>query len=167
MARLQGGTMQLSGETQIAASRERVWEVLTDPHRVAECVPGEPAIEIVDARNFRVTAEVGNGFVRTALTVEIELTDLVEPERASANATAAVMASPVTAVGSLELDEIEPALTRAVWSAEVTLGGMLVGFGTMVQAPIQKGVDRTLECLKSRIEADAAADGACGSGAAG
>jgi carbon monoxide dehydrogenase subunit G len=148
--------MQLSGKIEIEAPRQRVWDVITDPHQVAECVPGNPKIEVIDERNLRVTAEVGNGFFRTKVTVEIELTDLDAPQRATANATGAVMASPVTAIGSLELEELGPALTRTTWSADVTLGGMLVGFAGMVQAPLQGGVDRTLECLKAKLEAEAA-----------
>jgi len=148
--------MHLEGQTEIAAPRQRVWESLTDPHFVAGCVPAQAAIEFVDERNFRVTAEVGNGFMRTTITVEIEITDLSEPARASATATAAVMASPLVATGSLNLDELEPELTHVGWFAEVTLGGMLVGFGGMVQAPLEKGIGSTLDCLKARIEAEAA-----------
>jgi hypothetical protein len=148
--------MQLSGETEIAAARKPVWDVLTDPQQVAGCLPGVPHIEIVDERNLRVTAKVGSGLFKTTATVEIELTELAEPERASASATGAVMASPVTATGTLVLEEIAPNLTRVSWSAEVTLGGMLVGFAGMVQAPAQDGIGRTLECLKARIEAEAA-----------
>jgi carbon monoxide dehydrogenase subunit G len=147
--------MQFAGETEIAAPRQRVWDVITDPHQVAGCVPGDPKIEGVDERNLRVTAEVGNGFFRTTVTVEIELAELNAPERATAKATAAVMASPVTAIGSLELEELGPALTRTSWSADVTLGGMLVGFASMIQAPVQSGVDRTLACLKAKLEAEA------------
>ena len=146
--------MLLRGESEIAAPRQRVWDVITDPHQVAECVPGDPKIEVVDERNLRVTAQVGNGFFQTTVTVEIELTDLAEPERAGANATGAVMASPVSATGSHVLEELEPNRTRVSWSAEATLGGMLVGFAGMVQAPLQGGVDRTLECLKAKIEAE-------------
>jgi carbon monoxide dehydrogenase subunit G len=146
--------MHLEGETEIAAGRQRVWAALTDPHVVAECVPGEPAIEYLDDRNLRVTAEFGNGFLRAPVTIEIELTELSEPARVQATATAAVMASPVAASGSLDLEEVGPELTRACWSAEVTLGGMLSGFGGMVQAPIKKGVERTLECLKASLEGE-------------
>jgi hypothetical protein len=32
---------------------------------------------------------------------------------------------------------------------------MLVGFASMVQGPVQSGVDRTLECLKAKLEAEA------------
>jgi len=148
--------MQLSGEIEIVAPRQRVWEVLTDPHQVAGCVPGDPKIEVIDDRNLRVTAQIGNAFFQTSVTVEIELMDLEAPERATANATGAVMASPVTATGSLVLEELGPNLTRAAWSADVTLGGMLVGFAGMVQGPVQGGVDRTLACLKAKIETEAA-----------
>ena len=137
--------MQLSGQIEIAASRRAAWDVLTDPHRVAECVPGEPQIEFLDDRNFRVTARVGNAMFQTNVTVEIEVTDMTEPESATAGATAAVMGGPVNATGRLELDVLAQDLTRVTWSADLTLGGMLVGFAGMVQAPVQNGIDRTLE----------------------
>lgn len=155
--------MQLSGETEIAAPRQRVWDVLTDPHQVTGCVPGDLKIEVIDERNLRVTAQVGNGFFQTTVTVEIELTDLDAPERATATATGSVMASPVIATGSLELEELGPNVTRTAWTADVTLGGMLVGFAGMVQAPAQGGVDRTIECLKAKLEAEADAGAAVAS----
>jgi carbon monoxide dehydrogenase subunit G len=151
--------MHLEGETDIAAGRPRVWAVLTDPHAVADCVSGEAKIEFLDERNFRVTGQVGNAFMRATVTVEIELTELVEPERARASATAAVMGSPVVATGSLTLEEAGSASTRASWSAEVTLGGMLASFAGMVQAPLQEAIERTLDCLKTRIEAETEASG--------
>ena len=161
--------MQLSGKIEIAASRKAVWKVLTDPHRVAECVPGDPQVEFIDERYFRVTARVGNAMFQTTVTVEIEVTELTEPERAKARATAAVMGSPVSAAGTLELDELAPNLTRVTWEADLTLAGMLVGFAGMIQAPVQNGIDRTLECLKANIEAEAGGEAGAeaGSPAAG
>jgi carbon monoxide dehydrogenase subunit G len=155
-----GGSMQLGGQIEIAAPRQAVWGRLTDPHYIAECVPAQASIETLDDRNLRVTAEVGNGFMRTTVTVEIEMTEMTPPERASATATAAVMASPLVATGSLVLEEIGPSLTGVQWSAEVTLGGMLVGFAAMVEGPLKRGIADTLDCLKARIEAEAAPLGA-------
>ena len=74
--------MRLEGETEIAAGRERAWVALTDPHFVAACMPGQPLVEYLDERNLRITAQVGNGFMRTTATVEVEITELAPPERA-------------------------------------------------------------------------------------
>ncbi len=148
--------MQLSGEMEIAAARQRVWEVVTDPNRVGACLPADPKVEYLDDRHFHVTAEVGNAFMRATATIELELTELSAPARAQAEATAAVMGSPASASGWLTLTELAPESTHLVWAVELELGGILAGFKTMVQGPIQKGIDRTLECLKAGIEAEAA-----------
>jgi carbon monoxide dehydrogenase subunit G len=145
--------MQLSGEIEIGASRQRVWETLTDPRQVAPCVPGQPRVEISDAQHLRVRAPVGNAWFRASLEVEIELSDFEAPARARAVASGTVMGGPVGATGELALEELGPARSRAVWTAELTLGGMLAGFAGMVGGPARDGVNRTLACLKARLEA--------------
>ena len=152
--------MELSGKTEIAAGRQRVWDTVTDPRQVAACVPGQPKVEVVDDRHMKVTAAVGNGFLRTTVVVDIRLTELEAPSRATAAASAVVMGGPVKADGSLELTELAPGRTQATWAAEVTLGGFLASFASMVEAPVRSGVDQTLACLKSKIEAAEAAGAA-------
>ncbi len=149
--------MHLSGETEIAAGRQRVWDAVTDPHQVAACVPGQPKVEVVDDRRMKVTAAVGNGFLRTTVVVDIRLTDMQPPDRATAAAGTVVMGGQVQAEGSLELTEPAAGRTRAVWAADVTLGGFLAGFASMVEAPVRSGVDQTLACLRAKIEAAEAA----------
>jgi carbon monoxide dehydrogenase subunit G len=152
--------MHLSGETEIAAGRQRVWETVTDPRQVAACVPGQPKVEVVDDRHMKVTAAVGSGFLRTTVVVDIRLTDLQAPARATAAAGTVVMGGPVHADGSLELTELPAGRTRAVWAADVTLGGFLASFASMVEAPVRSGVDQTLACLRAKIEAAEAAEAA-------
>jgi carbon monoxide dehydrogenase subunit G len=149
--------MQLAGEIEIAASRRLCWETLADPHKVAECLPGDPRIEDVDERTFRVSVEVGNALMRTTVTADVSITELTPPETIGGSAKASVMASPVSADGAIALEAVNELLTRVTWTLEITLGGMLVGFAPMVQAPLQNGIDQALDCLKSRIEEQAEA----------
>jgi carbon monoxide dehydrogenase subunit G len=149
--------MHLTGETEIGASRQRVWGTLTDPRQVAVCVPGKPKVEIVDDRHMRVTALVGNGFFQTNLAVDIVLTDLQPPGRATAAASSMIMGGPVAAEGRLDLSELGPTLTRVSWVADVTLGGILASFAAMAEAPVRQGVEQTLANLKAKIEAAEAA----------
>jgi carbon monoxide dehydrogenase subunit G len=150
--------VHLSGETEIAANRQRVWGTVTDPRQVAACVPGQPKVEVVDDRHMKVTAVAGSGFLRTTVVVDIRLVDLEAPSRATAAASAVVMGGPVKADGSLELTELPGGRTEARWSADVTLGGFLAGFAAMAEAPVRGGVDQTLACLKAKIEAAEAAE---------
>ena len=156
--------MHLSGETVIGAGRQRVWDTITDPRQVAGCVPGQPKVEIVDDRSMKVTAVVGSGFMRTTVVVDIRLTELEPPARATAAARTVVMGGPVKADGNLVLVELGPGQTRATWGADVTLGGFLSGFAAMAEAPVRSGVDQTIACLKAKIEAAEAAAAASGDG---
>ena len=84
--------MQFAGEIEIAADRQTCWEIITDPWQVAACLPGDPTVEEIDSRNFRVTVAIGNALLRTNVTAEVELTELDEPRQVTGVATAAVMA---------------------------------------------------------------------------
>jgi len=150
--------MHLSGQTEIAAGRQRVWDTVTDPRQVSACVPGQPKVEVVDDRRMKVTAVVGSGFLRTTVVVDIRLTDLQAPAHATAAASCVVMGGPVRADGSLELTELPAGRTQATWSADVTLGGFLARFAAMAEEPVRGGVDQTLACLRAKIEAAAAAE---------
>lgn len=145
--------MHLSGETEIAAARQRVWETLTDPRQVAACVPGQPDVTVIDERHLQVKAPVSKGWFRTTMVIDIQLTDLQPPERATATASGTVMGGAVNATGGVELAELGPALTGVAWKADLTLGGMLAGFAGMAEGPARDGVDKTLACLKAKLEA--------------
>ncbi len=148
--------MHLEGSTQISAPIERVWQVLTDPHEIARCLPGAPAVEVQDDRHLKVSATVGNFPLRTTVVVDVEITELEPTSKAGARASGAVMGSPIEGVASLRMEAAGPAATNVAWEAEIALGGGLAGFASMAEAPARDGVDRTLGCLKARLEAPSA-----------
>jgi carbon monoxide dehydrogenase subunit G len=149
--------MHLDGETRIAAPRQRVWEALSDPHRVAGCAPGDPQVEVVDERKFRVSAVVGNLFFRSPVTIEIELYDVVPPSSATGRASGVVMGGPVSAVGAIRLEELDQSSTKVDWEADIELGGMLAGFAGMAVQPAREAIDGTLDCLRRSLESEAEA----------
>ncbi len=149
--------MHLEGRTEIAAPRQRVWETVVDPRQVAACVPGGPEVEVVDERHVRCRVSVGAGFFRTTAVIDIGLTDLEPPSHATATGSGSAMGGSAVATAQIQLDEAGPALTTVAWAADITLGGMLSGFAGMAEAPARDGIDRTMRCLKAKLEAAEAA----------
>jgi len=147
--------MHLAGESEIAASRERVWATLSHPERFgASTHQGSAEIERIDDRHFRVAVSPAGLPVQVVL--EVELTELTERSRIVADVSGVVMGGPITGTGSVDLVELGPKLTRATWVADATLGGMLGGFDGMLAGPLQQAADGAFATLKARLEAEEA-----------
>ncbi len=71
--------MRLEGSGSIAAQRDRVWEFLIDARQAASCVPGIDGVDVVDDTHFAI-ATGDLGALKTKVTVNVELSDLREPE---------------------------------------------------------------------------------------
>jgi carbon monoxide dehydrogenase subunit G len=150
--------MHLSGETDIAASRQRVWKAVSDPSAaVANDDSGQARVEKIDDRHYRVTVVPAGSPIPMNVTLDLELTELSEPSRVAAAISGAVMGGPINGTGHIELSELGPKLTRAEWEADATLGGLLGGFEPMLAGPIQGGAEQGFESLKLRLEAEEAA----------
>jgi carbon monoxide dehydrogenase subunit G len=152
--------MHLSGETEIAATRQRVWETVSDPNRAAESnTSGQAQIEKIDDLHYRVTVSAPSAMMPMNVVLALELTEVDEPNRIAASIEGAVMGGPINGTGSIELAELGPKLTRTKWVADATLGGMLGAFESMIQGPLQQAADQGFASLKKRLEAEEAAAG--------
>jgi carbon monoxide dehydrogenase subunit G len=145
--------MHLAGESEIAASRARVWAALSHPDRTAASTSqGSALVERLDDTHFRATIAASGIPVQVGL--EVELTDLSAPERMVAAISGVAMGSPITGTGSVGLAELEPKLTKAVWLVDVTLGGLLSGFEGMLAGPLQQAAEKAFEAIKEKLEAE-------------
>jgi carbon monoxide dehydrogenase subunit G len=152
--------MHLSGETEIAAARGRVWETISNPDRAAASnASGQAQVEKIDDRHYKVTVSAPSSMMPINVVLDLELTDVDEPSRIAATIEGALMGGPINGTGSIELAELGPKLTRATWVADATLGGLLGGFDSMIQGPIQNAADEGFASLKARLEAEEAAAG--------
>jgi len=162
--------MHLAGETDIAATRQRVWDTIGNPDKAAASESGGHAkIEKIDDRHYRVTVSSPVGVMPMNGALDLALTDLDAPSRIAATIEGAVMNAPISGTGSIDLAELGPKLTRATWVADAKFGGMLGGFDGMLQRPLQEAAEKTFAALKERLEAEetAAGETAAGGAAAG
>src|SRR5258708_23921808 len=72
--------MDMNGEYQIAAPRQRVWEALNDPEVLRQCIPGcEEIVKLSDVEwTAKVTAKVGP--VKAKFGGKVTLSDLDPPD---------------------------------------------------------------------------------------
>ena len=150
--------MHLSGVTEIAAARQRVWATISDPNRAAAgSSEGQAQIEKIDDTHYRVSVSAKTAMMPMNVVLELELTEIDEPNRIAATISGTIMGGPINGTGSIDLTELESKLTRAEYVAHATLGGMLGAFEPMVQGPAQQAAGQAFASLKERLEAEEAA----------
>ena len=74
-------TLKVEEKIVLAASVERVWRFLLDPHAVAPCLPGARLDAVEDERTFTGTMKVKVGPVTTEFKGRARFTEIVEAER--------------------------------------------------------------------------------------
>ena len=148
--------MEFSGAVDIPATRERVFDFVTDPDKVGQCGPGVERIEVLDPTHFRASAKVGVGFISARFVVDLEITEQRRPDMAIIKAHGQAPGSAVDGTGRMNLvDGPEPGTTTMLWAANVALSGMLASVGSrMVEGTANKMIGQVFDCVRAKIVAE-------------
>jgi carbon monoxide dehydrogenase subunit G len=121
--------LEFSGAPEISAPRDTVWERLMDPNFVAASAPGVESVEAVDATHFKVVSGLGVGAVKVKFKLDVELSDVVRPERLRMAARGKAPGSAVDVISTVRLEEIDNGRTRLKWSATSDISGTVASVG--------------------------------------
>ena len=72
--------MEVTGEYQIDAPREAVWDALNDPAVLRKCIPGCKSLEQVGENAFEAKVTAAVGPVKASFNTSLTLEDLNPPE---------------------------------------------------------------------------------------
>jgi uncharacterized protein len=144
--------MDFTGTVDIDAPRQAVWDLLLDFDRLATCGPGVESIDRHDATHASVRAKVGVGFMTMGFTIELELVETIEPDRAVIRATGDAPGTSVEANGSMHLSGPAEGPTRMDYDATVELFGALAGVGSrMIEGTAARLIDQTFDCVRAQL----------------
>jgi carbon monoxide dehydrogenase subunit G len=121
--------MTMSGEYQLPATREQVWQKLNDPDVLRSCIPGCEELEKLSETEFRAVATQKIGPVKARFKGKVRLTDLDPPNgyRISGEGDGGVagFAKGGATVGLLAKD----GGTLLTYNVEAQIGGKLAQLG--------------------------------------
>ena len=129
MTRPASMTLEFSGAPEVAAPRETVWECLMDPNFVAASVPGVESVQPVDPSHFKVVSGLGVGPIRVRFQLDVELSDVIPPDRLRMIARGHAPGSAVDTDSSVRLEPLTNGHTRLHWVASSTLSGVVTSLG--------------------------------------
>lgn len=132
--------LEFSGSPEIAASRDRVWQRLMDPHFVAKSAPGVESVEATDPSHFKVISGFGVGSIKVRFAMDIELFDIVPNQSAKMRVRGKAPGSAVDVVSRIEIEDAAPGRVRLNWSATSEISGTVASVG----ARLMEGTARKL-----------------------
>ena len=144
--------MRFSGIERIPASRQSVWQFLTTPDAVAQCVPDVEGLEVVDPSRFKATVKAGIGPVRGKFGFDVTWQELTEPSRARMTAQGKTGGSAVTVDSTMDLADASEEQTDLTWSADVVVHGMIASVGArLLDGFAKKQAEHFFSCIRNKL----------------
>ncbi len=146
--------MNLSGDVTIQAPRKKVWDFMTDPNQIGQCVPGIEKIETIEEmKRYHGVVSVGLGSVKARFSGEVEIIELDEPNHAKLKAHGTATGSAADAVSQLSLSDGPGDSTLVHWTADINVSGQLASLVSRLMVPVsQKLAAVFYDEVRKRIE---------------
>src|ERR1051326_3647646 len=108
-----------------------VWAFLSDPQRVAPCIPGAERIDVVDDRHYHVVAGARVSFLSVAVAMNVTVTEIEEPRRlvSVAEGMDPRIKERVKLTSALTLAPRGPDATDVSYRIDLTVFGKLAALG--------------------------------------
>jgi carbon monoxide dehydrogenase subunit G len=144
--------MKVEGEREFEAPVETVWEVLNDPSRMAQTMPGVESFDIQDDTHWRANVKVPLGLGGLKMSIDFEKTEEREPEfaklHAKGNGVGAIMNMDTAFHLTGDGDS-----THMKWEADVNILGPVASMGQRVLQPIvNQQVTQVLSALDKQVQ---------------
>jgi carbon monoxide dehydrogenase subunit G len=123
--------VKIEGNFVIDAPPDRVWPLITDPARVAPCIPGCENVEIAGPNAYKAAVKVALGPIKTTFNMTVEVTEQSPPHRwvGVTRGEEGGKASSLSAQSTLELVAVDGGKTDVRYSSDVSIFGRLGKFG--------------------------------------
>jgi carbon monoxide dehydrogenase subunit G len=144
--------VKVEGTKEFDAPQELVWEVLNDPTRMANLLPGVESFEVQDDKHWSASVKVPLGMGGLKLKFRFEVMD----ERPIEYSKLSAKGQGVGAIVSMETEfnlSGDGGRTHMDWSADVRVAGQIGSMGQRVFQPIvNQQVGNVLNALEKQVE---------------
>ncbi|MCY4303229.1 MAG: carbon monoxide dehydrogenase subunit G [Aestuariivita sp.] len=156
--------MKMQDSCEIKASREVVFQALLDPEVLKDCISGADMItgNVSEGYEAVVTQKVGP--VKATFKGQVEMSDIVENERITISGSGkGGVAGFAKGGATVEIELLEPELTKLTYEVEAKVGGKLAQLGSrIIDGFAKKMADqffaRLQECLEESEDDDSSED---------
>ncbi len=144
--------MLLQGKFRIPSNIDKVWDYVSDPAKVIECVPGVQQYTIGENKRITAAVKVSIGFIRGTFQTT---TKVVKEDKNSHTAALELSGSGAgsgfSAAVNISLAQAE-AETDLTWDSNININGPLGSLAKpLVEGNIKKIVNQLFDCVKAKL----------------
>ena len=143
--------MKIEGTHEIHASRERVFQALTDPEVLQRCIPGCESLEKTGENAYAATLRAGVGSIKGVFKGNVRLEDIRPPAHYRMVVDGKGQPGFLKGTGDLDLEEQDDA-TLIKYTGDVQVGGTIASVG---QRMIQGSAKMMASQFFTALEAEA------------
>ena len=124
--------MQTGGEFTVAVPQDRAFAFISDPFKIATCIPGCTDLREVSPGKFAAKLTNRVGPIQISFDVTVELTKVEAPSAIDAVVSGNAAGGRLTATATVRLGAVDAADTKVTYTVDLGLTGKLGGIGQPV-----------------------------------
>jgi carbon monoxide dehydrogenase subunit G len=145
--------MKLNGTQTFPAPRQKVWEFLVDPQRLARCLPGCEKLGIVGDNEFSGVINVGVAAVKGMYNGKVKLDEMQPPSHYKMLLDGKGKQGFFKGTGTIDLVE-QDGQTVLTYSGDVQIGGPLASVGQrMIDGAAKMIIGQFFAAMEAEVKA--------------
>jgi hypothetical protein len=144
--------MHFEGKAVVKAPVDKVWNFISTPESIAQCLPGVEEYKVIDGKRTEAKLKIGVGFIKGTFKVNSRVQ---EEDPVSHRAKLLIDGSGVTSAFKADIQiscNPHPEGSELAWIAEATVSGPLGSVAKgLIENASQKVVNQTLECVTNKV----------------
>ena len=145
--------MKISGSQTFPAPRQKVWEFLTDPRRIAKCMPGCEKLEAVGENEYSSQINVGLAAVKGVYTGKVKLDEMQPPLHYKMLIDGKGKQGFIKGSGTLDFTE-QNGQTLLNYTGDIQVGGPLASVGQrMIDGAAKMMIGQFFTAMEAEIKA--------------
>jgi uncharacterized protein len=144
--------MHFEGKAVVKAPVDKVWNFISTPESIAQCLPGVEEYKVVDGKRTEAKLKIGVGFIKGTFKVNSRV---LEEDPVNHRAKLLIDGSGVTSAFRAEIQiscNPHPEGSELGWIAEATVSGPLGSVAKgLIENASQKVINQTLECVTKKV----------------
>lgn len=145
--------MKIQKTFEVKAPIEKVWAFITDPGKVAQCLPGCEDVQEIGPNTYKAVVKVRVGPIKTSFNTRIVCLEQRAPEFASYETSGEEggKASRLKAKSTLALVAVSESKTSVTYESDINLVGRLGKFGSGMMQKVADSIGEEFVAELSRI----------------